>query len=213
MFQAVIFDLDGTLLNTLEDLAAAGNYALRQAGLPEHPVQAYRYFVGNGIPRLIERITGENGDKREQVHRSFLAYYGEHKEDRTRPYLGILELLDSLRERGIRLGVVSNKDDGAVKSMIRSYFGDRFQVVLGRRDGLPPKPDPGLVQEALHSLAVPPEETLYVGDSSVDILTAKAAGTASCGVLWDFRTEEELREAGAERLAADPSELLHHILS
>ena len=124
-----------------------------------------------------------------------------------------MELLDSLRERGIRLGVVSNKDDGAVKSMIRSYFGDRFQVVLGRRDGLPPKPDPGLVQEALHSLAVPPEETLYVGDSSVDILTAKAAGTASCGVLWGFRTEEELREAGAERLAADPSELLHHILS
>lgn len=210
MYKAVIFDLDGTLLNTLEDLAAAGNYALRQAGLPEHPTEAYRYFVGNGIPKLIERITGQQKGKIPQVHAAFSQYYEKHKEDYTKPYPGILNLLDSLKEKGILMGVVSNKDDRAVQELIPSYFGDRFAATKGRREGILPKPNPLLILETMEEMEMRPQEVLYVGDSGVDIETAKAAGIASCGVLWGFRGKEELKEATL--LVRTPEELRDFVL-
>ena len=211
MYKAVIFDLDGTLLDTLTDLAAAGNAALEREGLPSYPKEAYRYFVGNGIPKLIERITTGQESKREAVHAAFLAYYRQHMRDATQPYPGIPAMLDALRADGLRLGVVSNKDEAAVQQLVRDYFGDGFQAVAGRREGIPPKPDPTLLKEAMTWLGVSARETVYVGDSGVDMETAAAAGVFSCGVLWGFRTGEELRAAGAGRLIRHPRELTEFV--
>lgn len=214
MNYGVIFDLDGTILNTLDDLADAGNHALSEFGYPIHDTQKYRYFVGNGIPKLIERILPEGtpADKYEQVYERFCSYYGEHKYDKTRPYEGMTEMLTNLRKKGIKLAVVTNKAHVFACEMVKLYYGELFDEVFGSVEGFPKKPDPYWTNAALKAIGVAPENAVYVGDSSVDMLTAKAAGVFSCGVLWGFRGRDELLENGACSLASDCKELEKIIL-
>lgn len=209
MYSAVIFDLDGTLLNTIDDLADAGNYALRQAGLPTHTVAQFKRLVGHGIPRLIQDMVPQPPRQSdiERVTPLFLRYYDQHKEDKTRPYPGMIALLDALREKGVRLAVVSNKAHDLACAVVRHYFGERFETVCGAKEGVPTKPHPAAVRAVVEQLGLPDGRVLYVGDSDVDMQTARNAGLANCGVLWGFRTADELTAAGADRLAATCDEL------
>lgn len=208
--RAVIWDLDGTLLNTLDDLAASTNAALRQCGLPERTRDEVRRFVGNGIRLLIERAVpnGAENPKFQQVYDSFVQHYGAHSRDSTRPYEGIIPLLDELGRRGVKLAIVSNKIDFAVKELSRAYFGDRMQVAVGDAPSRRKKPAPDSVLEAMRQMGAAAEETAYVGDSDVDVETARNAGIPCCAVSWGFRSEACLRAAGAEHIAATPDELL-----
>lgn len=208
--KAVLFDLDGTLLNTLADLANAGNYALEQLGLPTHPIEAYRYFVGNGARKLCERMLPEEKRTKgfmEDAYRHFDQRYQAHMFDCTAPYPGIPELLSALKEKKLRLGVLSNKPDAFVQEIVERFFPGIFEAAAGQQ-GSRIKPDPAGINQILQQFGVPPEECLYVGDSGVDIQTAQNAHTHSCGVIWGFRGEPELREAGAEALAFSPSDIL-----
>lgn len=208
--KAILFDLDGTLLNTLDDLANAGNYALEQLGLPTHPIEAYRYFVGNGARKLCERMLPEEKRTKtalEAAYHLFDQRYQTHMFDCTAPYPGIPELLSALKERKLRLGVLSNKPDAFVQEIVERFFPGIFEAVAGQQ-GSRIKPDPAGVNHILQQFGVPPEECLYIGDSAVDIQTAQNAYTHSCGVLWGFRDEAELQKAGAETLAACPADIL-----
>lgn len=209
VYEAAVFDLDGTLLNTLEDLADAGNHTLAELGYAPHAVDEYKYFVGNGIPTLITRILPEGArpDTVATALRIFTEYYAKHKADKTAPYPGILRLLRKMNRLGIRSAVVTNKDDAPAKALVRDYFGPYITVIRGRVDAALPKPDPGLVFAALNEMGVDPARTLYIGDSNVDIETARNAGLDSCGVLWGFRTEQELAEAGARYIVDSVHEL------
>lgn len=208
LFKAVIFDLDGTLLNTLDDLADAGNYALEKQGFPVHQVNEYRYFVGNGIPKLIERIVPQDSSAEiiEKTHTLFSEYYEVHMKDKTAPYAGITELLDKLSAKGVKLGVVTNKAHEFAYQIVESYFGKRFDKVFGERTGFPKKPNPQSVNKMIEEWGFDKAEVLYAGDSNVDMQTAINAGVSGCGVLWGFRTKEELLESGAVYLAADADE-------
>lgn len=215
MFTTAIFDLDGTLLDTLQDLAAAGNHTLTVLGLPTHPVAAYRQMVGNGVPKLVERMLPPacRGSATQAVAlQVFSNYYEQHMLDFTAPYPGISQMLAALRGRGVHLGVVSNKSDDFVQPIVERFFPGVFSAVCGLREGVPPKPDPASVLQVLVQLAADPAATLYCGDSDVDIHTAHNAQLTSCGVLWGFRTEAELAEAGAEYLAEDAAALEYIIL-
>ncbi len=209
MFRYVFFDLDGTLLNTIDDLADACNYALGQLGFETYPVERYKYFVGNGINKLIERILPENSPKelREKAHELFSGYYGIHSEDKTRPYPGICEMLDRLSENGIKTAVITNKDHVFSAELIRRFFGERINAVYGNVPGLPHKPDPKIVNKALSELGAEREEVLYVGDSGVDMQTAKNAGLISAGVLWGFRQRDELEAEGAVYICEAPEDI------
>ena len=213
MYKGVIFDLDGTLLNTLEDLAAAGNYALEKQGLPVHEIERYRYFVGNGIPKLIERIMpqGSSDTQLEKTYELFSQYYEAHKCDKTAPYKGTTELLDNIRAKGIKTAVVTNNAHQFAVEIVKSYFGNRFEMVIGQSDGRPKKPDPVSVLEIQQAWGFEKKDILYVGDSGVDMLTAQNGGFDSCGVLWGFREREELLAEGALYLAANADELLNII--
>lgn len=215
MYTCVIFDLDGTLLNTLDDLAEAGNHALRILGLPTHGTESYKSFIGNGIPNLIKRMLPENSVEtlQSETLRLFSEYYAAHHSDRTRPYDGIPELLDRLHERGIKTAVVSNKAHGFSVELIRGFFGETVGPVYGSGNGMPRKPDPTAVLRVMEELGVKQDETLYVGDSDVDMRTAQNASVASCGVLWGFRSERVLTESGAHFLARDVDELERIILA
>lgn len=208
--RTVIWDLDGTLLNTLDDLAASTNAALRQCGLPERTRDEVRQFVGNGIRLLIERAVpnGAKNPKFQQAYDSFVQHYGAHSRDSTQPYEGIIPLLDELGRRGVKLAIVSNKIDFAVKELSRAYFGDRMQVAVGDAPSRRKKPAPDSVLEAMRQMGAAAEETAYVGDSDVDVETARNAGIPCCAVSWGFRSEACLRAAGAEHIAATPDELL-----
>lgn len=210
MFGYVFFDLDGTLLNTLDDLAAAGNYALETLGFPAYDTDRYRYFVGNGIPKLIERILPEGSDRelRDKCHSLFAEYYSAHSEDKTAPYEGITELLDGLCSARIITAVITNKDHIYSEQLIRKFFGSRITAVYGSRPGTPHKPDPYWVNIAASELGAEKSAVLYVGDSGVDMQTAANAGLESVGVLWGFRDEEELKANGAHRICRSPAELL-----
>ncbi len=206
MFQSVIFDLDGTLLDTLEDLAAAGNYTLSAMGLPTHPVDAYRQMVGNGIPNLLRRMLPEQnrGEATCALAQTlFRPYYAAHMQDYTTPYPGVVSLLAQLKERGVATGVLSNKADDFVQQIVQQYFPDLIGAALGLREDFPAKPDPSSALHLLQVLDAEPSRTLYCGDSDVDMHTAANAGIPSCGVLWGFRDEDELAGAGAAYLAAD----------
>jgi len=214
--KAVIFDLDGTLLNTLADLADASNWALAEMGLPTHPEEAYRHFVGDGAAMLCLRMLP--GDRRDeaslkQARALFDRRYQAHMFDRTVPYEGIPALLDTLSspEKGLSLGVVSNKPDVFVQAIAARYFPGRFAAVSGQQGAA--KPDPAGVLRCLDAFGVLPKEALYVGDGAVDIQTAKNAGTHSCGAVWGFRGERELRESGAEALAYTPKDVAELVLS
>lgn len=211
MDKLVIFDLDGTLLNTIEDLSKASNEALKAFGYPQHSVAACKRFVGSGIYKLVARSLPE--EKRDPEHilavkAVFDQYYSTHSQEKTKPYPGILSLLETLQQRGIKCGVVTNKTDDYAKVLIAHYFGERVNRVIGQREGIPTKPDPYSVQEMMAAFKVKREACLYVGDSEVDIETARAAGIYSIGVLWGFRSEEVLLGAGADRIVADTEELL-----
>lgn len=213
MKKLVIFDLDGTLLNTIADLATATNQALEKLHFPTHPTQAYLRFVGNGINKLFERALPEVARTPENVLRVrglFVPYYNEHGTDLTRPYDGIPAVLKQLQARGLKLAVASNKYQAATQELVKHFFPEiSFAAVLGQREGLPTKPDPLFVQEILTQTGVTPEETLYVGDSDVDMQTAHNAKVEACAVLWGFRTEEELRAYSPVHMVRRPEEILN----
>ena len=209
--KAVIWDLDGTLLNTLDDLAASTNAALMQCGLPQRTTDEVRRFVGNGVHKLIERAVpegGENHPKFQQVLDAFIAHYGAHSKDTTAPYDGIIDALDTLARQGVKLAIVSNKVDFAVKQLSRDYFGSRMLSAVGDDPSRRKKPAPDSVLEAMRQLGVGAEETVYVGDSDVDVMTAHNAGIPCIGVTWGFRDEACLRGAGDVHIAHTAAELL-----
>lgn len=211
MYSACLFDLDGTLADTLADLAEATNHLLRAQGYPTHEAARYRYFVGNGVPKLIERALPETARTEAILARSrelFDAYYAAHYLDHTAPYPGIPVLLEALAGQGVHLAVVTNKPDGFARQIIASLFGARFAVVLGSRPGVPRKPDPAAALEAAGALDAAPGACLFIGDSGVDMQTAQAAGMTGVGVLWGFRDSAELLAGGAKKLISRPDELL-----
>lgn len=211
MIQLVIFDLDGTLINTIDDLAASTNYALRQHGYPEHKRSEYRFFVGNGITRLIERSLPAEARQEaviRQLREEFVAYYQKHKTDFSTPYPGIPELLDKLYHQGIQLAVASNKYQQGTTELIHYFFGQElFSVVSGQQEHIPTKPDPAIVNNILAQTGIPKSRTLYVGDSGVDMQTAANSGLTSVGVTWGFRPRQELEENGACYVADQPEEI------
>ena len=208
----IIFDLDGTLLDTLGDLAASCNRTMESYGYPTFPLERYRMMVGNGITKLIERALPEDcrtPDHIMEVRRRFIGYYQAHLADFTRPYEGIPQLLSELRRRGVALAVASNKYQRATEKLVAHFFPEiRFTAVLGQREGIPVKPDPAIVYDILSAAALTADEALYVGDSGVDMMTAGAAGICSVGVTWGFRSREELEKAGACHLVDTPHEIL-----
>lgn len=211
-FDTVIFDLDGTLLYTLEGLHRSVNYALRTHGLAELSFRETRRFVGNGSRKLIERALKGVAADFEAVHDTYCAHYTAHAAEGTRPYEGIPEMLDTLRARGIKLGVVSNKPDCDAVPMIERYFGDRIAVTIGKKPEYDPKPDPRAVREAMARLGTTAERTLYVGDSDVDFFTADNAGTACALVSWGYRDLDELERCGALAVVHSVAELAAFIL-
>lgn len=212
MKQLVIFDLDGTLLNTIADLAAASNYALTQCGFPTHAPASYPYFVGNGVTKLLERILPEderNDVNLQKMRAHFAEYYDEHCADLTEPYPGITDLLDNLTAEGINIAVASNKYQSAVTQLIEKFFPQyKWAAVEGHKEGWPVKPDPSIVFDILSKCPTPKSDVLYVGDSGVDMDTARRACVESCGVTWGFRPESELRDHYADAIVTTPAELL-----
>ncbi|MCD7737196.1 MAG: HAD family hydrolase [Lachnospiraceae bacterium] len=211
-YDAVIFDLDGTLLDTLRDLTDSTNAVLARYGMPQYSQEDVRSFVGNGIRNLLLRTVpnGEANQDFEKVFEDFKHYYEEHCLDATEPYPGIPYLLSELHKSGCRMAIVSNKADFAVKKLNKVYFGDLIEVAVGEREGCRRKPEPDSVLLALEELNVPLERAVYIGDSEVDLLTAKNSGIDGIIVTWGFRSREALLAAGADpdRMAANVRELI-----
>ncbi|MCC8117748.1 MAG: HAD family hydrolase [Bacteroidales bacterium] len=216
MKQLVIFDLDGTLLNTIEDLGNAVNYALKQMGYAPHLMEAYPGMVGNGVRKLIERALPAEAANPQVVDRMlvhFRSYYDVHCCDKTTPYPGIPEILAKLSADGVNLAVTSNKYQAAVTKIINHYFPDaRWRAVLGNSPGVPTKPDPSIVFQALNDCPTPKRDVLYIGDSGVDMETARRACIESVGATWGFRPELELRAAYADHIIHTPDEILTLVL-
>lgn len=213
-YKAAIFDMDGTLLNTLDDLAASTNAALAAHGMPLRTTDEVRRFVGNGIPNLIRRAVPAGTDEATQraVFDTFCANYAVHDADTTAPYPGIIGLLEHLRAQGVLCAVVSNKGDFAVQALVEHYFDGLFGFAVGEREGIRRKPAPDTVFAALEALGVEPGEAVYVGDSEVDVATAQASGLDCIAVTWGFRSVECLLEAGATTLVSTADELAAAIL-
>ena len=213
-YKLAIFDLDGTILDTLEDLADAMNYALGEHGYPGRTIEEVRRFVGNGIRKLIERAVPAGLAKEEidRVHETFSAYYQQHCADKTRPYEGVPPLLERLRAAGCLTAVVSNKADAAVQPLCRRYYNGLFDYTVGERTGIRRKPDPDSVQEVLRRLQVEAADAVYIGDSEVDIQTAKNAGLDSIIVTWGFRDRDYLESQGGRRFVDRPEEIEQIIL-
>lgn len=210
MYTHVIFDLDGTLLNTIDDLADAGNHVCAARGWPIHTVDAYKYMVGNGIPNLVRRFAPEGTGEEElsAALAEFSAWYDLHKEDKTAPYPGIARAVELLKAAGVSVAVLSNKAHALAAPVVEHYFPGLFPLVQGALPGVPVKPDPTLLRRMLAELGAAPETTLFVGDSDVDILTGKNGGLAACGVLWGFRDRAELEGAGADLVINRPAQLV-----
>lgn len=212
MKQLVIFDLDGTLLNTIDDLGTATNHALQTFGYPRHNLASYNLFVGNGVTRLIERSLPE--DERqpeivEKVKQEFMEYYDAHKTDLTVPYPGIKELLADLSSIGVKVAVASNKYHRAASELVKHFFPEtEWQDIEGQKEGIPTKPDPSILFEILAKCPTKKSKVLYVGDSAVDMETARRACVDSCGVTWGFRPIKELRDAHAVNIAETPEDIL-----
>lgn len=207
--ELVIFDMDGTILDTLEDLKESLNAALAANGFPKRTLEETRRFVGNGIAKLMERAVpvGTSPEVTAKVLADFKVLYAAHCADHTRPYAGVPELLADLRAAGVLTAVVSNKADFAVQILARDYFPGLFDCVLGEKEGIAKKPAPDMVNAVLHTLNIAPAAARYVGDSEVDVETARNSGIAGVFVTWGFRPVETLREAGATVLADTPAEL------
>ena len=208
----VIFDLDGTLVNTIEDLANATNHALSALGYPTHSVASYCNMVGNGVTKLLERALPEEARSTriiEAMRAQFREYYDAHLYDCSVPYPGIRELLQELTDRGIAIAVASNKYQAAVERIIEHFFPEMlWKAVFGHIDGVPVKPDPSVVFEVLGQHPTPKSDVLYVGDSNVDIETARRACVDGCGVTWGFRTRQELVNACAQNIVSNPDDIL-----
>ena len=213
-YQTVVFDLDGTLLDTLEDLYRAANAALESHSLPRRTRAEVRLFVGNGVEMLIRRAVpvGTDEETTLAVLADFKATYAAICEDHTKPYDGILAVLAALREKGIRVAVVSNKFDAATKQLCRKYFGELVEVAIGERAGVRKKPAPDTVYEALKELGMTATGAVYVGDSDVDIQTAENCGMPCISVTWGLRDKEFLLQSGAEILVDAPKDLLGVII-
>lgn len=209
-YDTVIFDLDGTLLNTLEDLADAVNFVLKKHEYPGRTIDEVRHFVGNGIRRLMELTVPENvnGEAFECVFQEFRTYYTEHCQIKTCAYDGIMALLEKLHENDYSMAIVSNKNHGAVTELNQIYFKDYIEVAIGQKDGIRKKPAPDTVLQALKELGKEKETAIYVGDSEVDFMTAENTGMDCALVTWGFRTMEELREFTPKAYIERPEELL-----
>ena len=211
-FKAVCFDLDGTLLDSLTDLADCTNSLLLKRGFPEHPVDAYRYFVGDGAKMLMTRVLPEevrNESIIEECRQDFETAYRKCWDQQTLPYKDIPELLDALNDRQLKLTVLSNKPNEFTLLMVEKLLADwKFEMVLGQRQGVPRKPDPAGMLEICQKLGIPADKFLYLGDTATDMKTAVAAGCFPVGVLWGFRTEEELRDNGASAIVKTPLDVL-----
>jgi phosphoglycolate phosphatase len=215
-FRAVLFDLDGTLLNTLEDLSDAMNRVLEKEGFPTHRVDAYRYFVGNGSSMLVKRALPPERREDDGLIRSCLdRFLGEYRLNwmvKTRPYDGVPALLEGLTGQGFKMAVLSNKIDEITKESVAHLLSLwRFDTVVGQRQGVPAKPDPTAALEIAGRLGVSPAEFVYVGDSAVDMKTAVGAGMFPVGALWGFRSEDELLDGGARVLIGEPQDLLRFL--
>ena len=210
---AVIFDLDGTLLDTLDDITDSVNHTLRQFGYPLRTREEIRRFVGNGAVKLIERALPHAVEpaRFQTVYRAYDAYYTAHRQDRTRPYPGACELLRELRARAIRTAVLSNKQDNAVRPLCAHYFPDLLDAATGPADGRRTKPAPDGVEYLMHLLGVTAQQTLYVGDSQADVQTGLNAGVRTVAALWGFRSRSELEAVGATLFAESAKEILNHI--
>ena len=211
----IVFDLDGTLINSLEDLADSANHILTQHGFPTHPVDAYRYFVGDGMRKLIERILPpeeQNDAQIEQCRQEFVEYYSIHMEDKTSVYEGSTDLLKALKAHGLKIAVATNKVHSAVRPLMEKYFPDiRFDSMIGQREGVPVKPNPQIMFDILKETSCEPSETLHIGDTATDMQLAHNAGVTPVGVLWGYRPLEELQEAGAQQIIKHPLDLLEII--
>ena len=212
MIKSVLFDFDGTLVNSLEDLAASCNFALESFGFPTHETEKYKYFVGNGMQNLIERILPE--DKRDgQTHKKvfdvFYNHYSQHYVDKTVPYDGIPELLVGLKKKGLKIGIISNKKHEMTLEVVGKLFDSGiFDVVYGKMEGYPTKPDVRLTLKLMGELGVKPDECVLVGDSGMDMAASVNAGCKGIGALWGFREREELCQNGAAYIAEKPCEIL-----
>lgn len=217
MYKNVIFDLDGTLLNTLEDLADATNWVCGLHGWPTHQVEEYKYFVGNGAPKLLERVVPAGTELTDELRRVTLAEFTErynaHKSDKTTAYPGVPEAIRQLRQAGVTLAVLSNKPHEAARPVVERYYPGLFHQIQGALPGFPVKPDPTLLRRLMEELGATSADTLFVGDSNVDIRTAKNGGLTSCGVLWGFRTRRELEAEGADYIVDSATALVELILA
>lgn len=215
MKRLAIFDLDGTLIDTIADLATATNHALTQFGYPTHTVDEYRFFVGNGINRLFERALPEGEKSQEnilKIRAEFVPFYNIHNADLSRPYPGIHQMLSELQKAGMRLAVASNKYQEATVKLISQYFPDiRFTAVFGQREGVPTKPDPQVIEEIIRMADVNKATTVYIGDSSVDMETGRNARVTTIGVSWGFRPRTELEAYHPDFIADCSNDILHFL--
>lgn len=209
-FEAVFFDLDGTLANSLIDLAECVNYVLSNNGYPTHKTDSYKYFAGDGIKKMLERAMPQNSlseDNLNSLYDQFLAYYGEHYNDNTVAYDGLVSLVCRLKEKGMKLAVVTNKAQEMAEKVVHKLYGDVFDYILGLREGIPAKPDPTGILMAMKELNVSPSKCAFVGDTGMDVAGGVNAGAYPIGVLWGFREKEELVKFGAKAFAITADEL------
>ena len=209
-YNTYIFDLDGTILDTLLDLANAVNFAMRSKGFPERTVDEVRSFIGNGIKVLIKRSVPADTDEENynEALEIFRKYYLEHIADYTKPYDGITDVINELKSKGCNTAVVSNKTHVAAQAVVKDFFGDIFDIVVGKMEEFPPKPEPDSLLNAIKTLGVEKSDCIYIGDSDVDVLTAHNAGIECIGVTWGNRDEYVLLKSGAEYIAHTPKEIL-----
>ena len=209
-YELIVFDMDGTILDTLEDLKNSTNHTLRLHHMPERTLGEIRSFVGNGIRKLIERavVEGTSEHKIYEIQGDFMEHYGIHCADSTRPYDGVIDLIRELRNRGYKTAVVSNKADAAVQDLCIQYFPNLFDLAIGEKPEIAKKPAPDMVNLALDQLQVSRENAVYIGDSDVDVATARNSNLDMIAVDWGFRTREFLLEQGAETIVSRPEEIL-----
>jgi len=212
MKNLLIFDLDGTLLDTIADMAVSTNYALSLCGFPSYEASAYKFFIGNGINKLFERVLPEGEKTSENIlllRQHFLEYYGTHNSELTIPYPGITELLQNLQNKGVKLAVASNKYHKATEKLVQYFFPEiEFVAVFGQREGIPTKPDPTIVYDILAIAKVDKSDILYIGDSGVDMQTAQNAGIDAVGVTWGFRPRSEMEAFSPKYIVDKPEEIL-----